>query len=95
MFPVSGGDSLVHPVSEVIDEIGRSGLPYRVTAMDTVIEGEWDKVMPVIRRAHEIMSAKYDRVFMVATADDHIGRQGRLQESVLDVEAHLGHQVAH
>ena len=53
MFPIGSGDSLVDPVAEVIDEIDRAGLRYRVTGADTVIEGEWDEVVPVIRRAEQ------------------------------------------
>lgn len=93
MFPVGSGDSLVGPVSEVIDEIDRAGLDYRVTGADTVIEGDWDEVMPVIRRAEERLREKHDRVFMVMTVDDHKGDGNRLEESVADVESQLGRSL--
>ena len=95
MFPVGSGDSLVGPVSEVIDEIDRAGLDYRVTGADTVIEGDWDEVMPVIRRAEERLREKHDRVFMVMTLDDHKGARNRLEESVADVEDRLGRSLSH
>jgi len=94
MFPVGGGDSLVEPVSEVIDEIDRSGLAYEVTGMDTVIEGDWDDVMPVIKRAEQRLREKHDRVYMLLAVDDHKGASNRLNQSVRDVEKRLGKPVS-
>ncbi|HEY8469110.1 MAG TPA: MTH1187 family thiamine-binding protein [Longimicrobiales bacterium] len=94
MFPVGAGDSLVDPVSEVVQEIDRSGLPYEVTGMDTVIEGEWDEVMPVIRRAEQRLREKHDRVYMLLAVDDHEGSKNRLNEAVRDVERRLGKPVS-
>ncbi|HEX7119442.1 MAG TPA: MTH1187 family thiamine-binding protein [Longimicrobiales bacterium] len=93
MFPVGAGDSLVDPVAEVVDEIDRSGLSYRVTGADTVIEGDWDDVIPVIRRAEERLRDKHDRVYMVLTVDDHKGARNRLDEAVADVESRLGRSI--
>ena len=46
MFPtVSGSESVSADVAKVIDLIDRSGLSYRLTAMATIIEGEWEPVM--------------------------------------------------
>lgn len=90
MFPVGSGDSLVDPVAEVIDEIDKANLKYEVTGADTVIEGEWDEVMPVIRRAKDRLGSRHDRVFMVLTMDDHKGSGDRLSGAVEDVERKLG-----
>ncbi len=95
MFPVGAGASLVDPVAEVVDEIDRAGLPYRLTGADTVIEGDWDEVMPVIRTAEQRLRAKHDRVYMVLTVDDHKGVRNRLEEAVADVENRLGRPVSH
>lgn len=95
MFPVGTSDSLVEPVAEVVDEIDRSGLMYEVTGADTVIEGEWDEVMPVIRRAEQRLSEKHERVYMVLTADDHKGASNRLRGAIEDVERKLGRSVPH
>jgi len=90
MFPVGSGDSLVDPVAEVVDEIDRAGLRYRVNGADTVIEGDWDEVMPVIRRAEERLRETHDRIYMVLTMDDHRGGGNRLDGAVADVERKLG-----
>lgn len=94
MFPVGSGESLVEPVTDVVDEIDRAGLDYRLTGADTVIEGEWDEVMPVIQRAEERLREKHDRVFMVLTVDDHKGSENRLSAAVEDVEDELGRSVS-
>jgi uncharacterized protein (TIGR00106 family) len=94
MFPIGSGDSLVDQVSEVVDEIDRAGLTYRVTGADTVIEGDWDDVMPVIREAERRLREKHDRVYMVLTVDDHAGARNRLEESPADVEQKLGRSIS-
>jgi uncharacterized protein (TIGR00106 family) len=94
MFPIGSGDSLADPVATVVDEIDNAGLQYEVTGADTVIEGEWDEVMPVIRRAGERLRKDHDRVYMVLTMDDHKGSKNRLQNSVEDLERELGRPLA-
>ena len=95
MFPVGAGDAIAKPVAEVIDEIGRSGLPHAVNGAATVIEGDWDRVMPVIHGALSRLRVPHDRVYMVVTVDDHAGVRDRIHEAVEDVERELGHHVPH
>ena len=95
MFPVGAGDEIAKPVADVVDEIGRSGLPYAVNGAATVIEGDWDRVMPVVHRALSRLRGSHDRVYMVLTVDDHAGVRDRMHEAVEDVERELGHHVPH
>ena len=95
MFPIGAGPSLCTPVAEVVDEIDRAGIHYEVTGMDTVMEGEWEEVMPVIRRAEERMRERHGRVFMTLTVDDRLGVKDRLYGAVEDVERQLGRRVEH
>lgn len=94
MFPIGSGDSIADPVAMVVDEIDNAGLDYEVTGADTVIEGEWDEVMPVIARARERLREEHDRVFMVLTVDDHAGSTDRLQGAVEDVQKRLGRPLS-
>ncbi len=41
-------------VDAAINEIQKSGLRYKVTPFETVIEGKWDEVMALVKRVHEI-----------------------------------------
>lgn len=95
MFPIGKDDSLVEPIADVVDEIDNAGLDYRVTGADTVIEGEWDEVLPTIQRAEERLREKHDRVYMVLTMDDHKGAAGRLSRSPEEVEQKLGRSIRH
>ena len=95
MFPVGEGTSLRHPVAEVIDEIDRAGLQYEVTAMDTVIEGTWEQVIPVIRDAERRLRQEHSRVFMLLTMDDNSCATSRLRRSADEVEQELGRRIPH
>ena len=90
MFPIGSGDDLSGPVSKVIDELDRAGLNYQVSAMDTVIEGEWKDVMPVIRRAYRHLTDEYDRVYLSIDVDEHRSVGARLEGAIADVEEELG-----
>lgn len=95
MFPIGYGASVCEPVAEVVDEIDRAGLHYEVTGMDTVIEGDWDDVVPVLKRAEERLRRNNDRVFMQLTMDDHMGSTDRLHQSVDEVQTKLGRPLLH
>ena len=95
MFPVGNGPSIRKPVAEVIDVLDRSGLHYEVSATDTVIEGDWDRVLPAIREAEQKLRAKHGRVFTLLTVDDYSGGENRIHEAVEDVERELHHAVRH
>ena len=63
MFPTSKGTASVSAdVAKVIDIIDKSGLPYKLTAMSTIIEGDWEPVMKVINRARLMLQKKHARV---------------------------------
>jgi uncharacterized protein (TIGR00106 family) len=95
VVPIGSGDSILEPVAEVVEEIAHAGLPYQVNGMSTVIEGEWNDVMPVIQAAEARLRGAHDRVFMVLTIDDHPGVGRRLEASVAEVERVVGHAVPH
>jgi uncharacterized protein (TIGR00106 family) len=95
MFPMGGWGSVCGPVADVIEEIDGAGLQYEVSGMDTVIEGEWNDVMPVIRRAEERLRAQHDRVFMVLMLDDRVGARNRLHGAVEDIQREVRRRAAH
>jgi len=95
MFPIGDGVSLRRPVAEVIDEIDRARLPYEVTGVNTVIEGDWETVLPVIQKAEARLQREHGRVFMLLTMDDHPGTTNRLRASVAEVERELGRPIPH
>jgi uncharacterized protein YqgV (UPF0045/DUF77 family) len=57
--------------------------------MFTNIEGEWDEVMDVVKRAVEAAGEGSARVGLVLKADIRPGFEGQLEAKVDRVEAHL------
>lgn len=94
-FPIGDGPSLHKSVAEVVEEIDTAGLHYEVGPADTVIEGDWDSVMPVLQRAEERLRAHHDRVFMIITVDDYAGVENRLHTSVGEIERELHRTLKH
>jgi uncharacterized protein (TIGR00106 family) len=87
----SGGasGSVSEAVAAAVRVVRESGLPNETNAMFTNIEGEWDEVMDVVRRAVEAAGANAARVSLVLKADIRPGRTGQLAEKVRRVEDHL------
>ncbi len=84
---VDGGVS--EAVAEAIRVVRTSGLPHETNAMFTNIEGEWDEVMAVVKRAVDVVAARSPRVGLVLKADIRPGHTGMLTAKVERVEQHL------
>ncbi len=81
--------SVSDAVAEVVRIVRESGLPNETNAMFTNIEGEWDEVMAVIKRATDALAASSPRVSLVLKADIRPGYTGQLTEKVQQVETRL------
>lgn len=88
--PIGRGEELAGPVARILDLVDRSGLPYRLTAMGTIVEGEWDEVLGLVRRCHETMGEGSVRVLTHIAIDDRPNASGRIEGKVRDVEKILG-----
>ncbi len=93
MSPLGQGESVGAYVARSLEIIDRSGVPYRLNPMGTVLEGEWDEVMPVVRECLERMSQECDRVTCTIKFDWRRGAEGRLTSKVASVEQRLGRQL--
>jgi uncharacterized protein (TIGR00106 family) len=93
MSPLGVGESVGRYVARSLEIVEASGLDYRLHAMGTVLEGEWDEVFDVVRRCYEAMSADCDRVSCTIKVDARRGAAGRLVSKVRSVERHLGHAL--
>ncbi len=79
-------------VAEAVRVVRDSGLPCETNAMFTNIEGEWDEVMAVVKRAVDVVAASSPRVGLVLKADIRPGYDGQLSAKVERVEQRLGQQ---
>ncbi|NYD66612.1 thiamine-binding protein [Agromyces atrinae] len=81
-------DGSVHDAVAVAVRIVReSGLPHRTTSMFTEIEGEWDEVFDVVKRATDAVGDFGSRVSLVLKADIRPGFTGELDAKVERLEA--------
>ncbi|MCL2850552.1 MAG: MTH1187 family thiamine-binding protein [Micrococcales bacterium] len=87
--PVGSSESVSQAVAAAVQVVRASGLANRTDAMFTTVEGEWDEVMDVVRRATEAVGAYAGRVSLVLKADIRPGRAGELDGKVERVEARL------
>jgi uncharacterized protein (TIGR00106 family) len=76
-------------VAEAIRVVRDSGLPCETNAMFTNIEGEWDEVMAVVKRAVDVVAASSPRVGLVLKADIRPGYDGQLTAKVQRIEERL------
>jgi len=93
MFPLDQGDSLSPFVALSLDIIDRSGLDYQCHAMGTILEGDFDQVMGVVKQCFERMTQDCGRIECSLKLDYREGRTGRLEGKVASVEEKLGRHV--
>ncbi|MCT2252463.1 thiamine-binding protein [Corynebacterium sanguinis] len=76
-------------VARAVRVVRESGLPHETTAMFTTIEGEWDEVMDVIKRATQAVEAVTPRVSLVIKADIRPGHTNMLKTKMQSLSKHL------
>lgn len=81
--PSGGGSerpdgSVSDAVAEAVKVVRASGLPHRTSSMFTEIEGSWDEVFDVVKRATEAVLPFGSRVSLVMKADIRPGYEGEL-----------------
>ena len=93
MSPLTKGESVGEYVARSLEIVERSGLPYRLNPMGTVIEGPWDAVLGVVRDCWERMRQDCDRISTIVKIDYRRGKTGRLTSKIESVEKSLGHSL--
>ncbi|HEU68803.1 MAG TPA: MTH1187 family thiamine-binding protein [Candidatus Acetothermia bacterium] len=88
-MPIGAGESLSSYVARCARIVRESGLPHQLTAMGTIVEGEWDEVLAVIRACHMAVRADVRRVSTLIRIDDREGPAGRLEGKIRSVEDRL------
>lgn len=88
--PLGVGDSVGETVAEAVRVVRASGLPNHTDAMFTTVEGDWDEVMAVVKRAVDAVSARAPRVSLSLKADLRPGTTDALHTKPATIERHLG-----
>lgn len=89
MSPLGKGESVGKYVSRSLQIIDKSGVEYRLNPMGTVLEGEWDEVLDVVRQCYERMRKDCARISCTMKVDYRKGHTGRLSGKVASVEKRL------
>jgi len=98
MFPTSDdcreGSSVSKQVSKIIDMIDKSGYPYKLTPMGTVVETTTIKeALDIIEKAYEQLEG-CERVYSALKFDIRKNSKNRLKTKIASVEAKLGKKVS-
>jgi uncharacterized protein (TIGR00106 family) len=91
--PLEKGASVGGFVARSLTIIEQSGLDYRLHAMGTIIEGELDECLALLKKCVEAMTADCDRIICTAKLDYRRGYSGRLETKVTSVEEKLGRKL--
>ena len=92
IVPLGEGESVSRYVAQCLDLIDRSGLPYELHAMGTIVEGELGDVLDLMQRCIEEVAKSANRVTCTAKIDYRQGTTGGIQSKVASVEKQLKHK---
>lgn len=76
-------------VARAVRVVRESGLPNETNAMFTTIEGEWDEVMDVIKRATAAVEEVSPRVSLVIKADIRPGYTNMMTQKIESLNKHF------
>jgi len=94
VVPVGTGASISPQVARVLRIVIDSGVRYKANPMGTVLEGEWDEVMAVIKKCHAEVIKDSERVLTTLTIDDRKGRADRIEKKLESVEQKVGEKLS-
>jgi uncharacterized protein (TIGR00106 family) len=87
--PLGIGENVGQAVAEAVRVVRASGLRNETNAMFTLVEGEWDEVMAVVKQATDAVLAVAPRASLVLKADIRPGVVDAMTAKVRSVESHL------
>lgn len=94
MTPSTREESKSPYVARILDIIDRSGLPYQLTPMGTIIEGEWAAVMAVVGDCFAALETDCPRISAQIKIDYRAGSHSRMKSKVDAVESLLGRKLS-
>ena len=94
MSPLSQGESVSAYVARSLDIIDRSGLPYQLTPMGTIVEGEWDACTALVTACFRELERDCNRIVVNLKVDWRAGPAGRLHSKTAKVEERLGRKLS-
>lgn len=93
VVPIGKGESVSQYVAECMKIVEESGVAYKINPMGTVLEGDYDSVMAVIRMCHLHIMDLSQRVITTVKIDDRKGVQNALEKKIASVEEKVGKEL--
>jgi uncharacterized protein (TIGR00106 family) len=90
VVPLGKGVSVSPVIANVMKIIVESGVSYRANPMGTVLEGEWDTVMGVVKKCHDVVMKDAERAITTIKIDDRKESASRMDKKLESVEKKLG-----
>ncbi len=90
MFPTDVGESKSKYVGKILDMIDKSGVPYKLTPMSTVIETDTiEQALEIIKKSYEILEPHSNRVYSALKFDIRKNRDNRLKAKIESISKEL------
>jgi uncharacterized protein (TIGR00106 family) len=93
IIPMGKGSSVSPLIAHVMNIVMESGLSYKANPMGTVLEGDWDAVMSVIRKCHDEVMKDAERAVTSIRIDDRGDGGPRMEKKLESVEQKLGRKL--
>ena len=93
VVPIGASSSVGAKVAEVLDLVDSRGLAYKLTPMGTIVEGEWDELLSLVKECHMRMLKHEERVMTRIIIDDRKGKTGNIGRKVRSIEERLGRSL--
>jgi uncharacterized protein (TIGR00106 family) len=89
ILPVGEESHIGKYIAAAVKIVHESGMEYRLTPMGTILIGEWEPAMSVIRKCHDAVRQMSDRVMTRIKIDD-FGKERMPEDKIESVEKLLG-----
>lgn len=93
IIPLGQGTHLSDQLAEIVKVIDASALPYQVTATGTIIEGDWEEVIDLVKRCHDTARRTSPHVFTTLRIEDEEGAIDKLRRNVTVIQTKVGHDA--
>ncbi len=94
IFPLGGDTHLSSDIAQVLKIIDDSKIPYQLTPAGTCMEGEWEELMPLIKKCHDQVKNRSSHVITTIKIEDEEKEMNKLTKNVRSVEEKVGKKLS-
>ncbi|HSB11526.1 MAG TPA: MTH1187 family thiamine-binding protein [Blastocatellia bacterium] len=91
--PLGRGAHISRDLAAILKLIDDSGLRYVLTPFGTCIEGQWDEIMPLVKRCHDQARTLSPHVLTTIRIEDEEAATDKLHENIASVERAAGREL--